>query len=189
VRKLIVFNQVSLDGYFTDANGDMSWAHTRGNSDPEWKAFVEDNAKGGGELVFGRVTYDLMKSYWPTPAAHQNDPVVAEGMNALPKVVFSRTLNEASWSNTKVVKGDLPAEVLKMKDDSGPDMVIMGSGRIISQLIPEKLIDEYQIVIIPVALGKGRTMFDGITEKLTLKPTKTRAFRNGNVFVSYDATG
>src|ERR1051325_8001956 len=132
MRKLIVFNQISLDGYFTDANGDISWVHSRDSSDPEWKSFVEDNAKGGGELLFGRITYDMMKSYWPTPAARENDPVVAERMNALPKVVFSRTLDDASWSNTKVVKGDLPAEVRKMKATAGPDMVIMGSGQIIS---------------------------------------------------------
>ena len=188
MRKLIVFNQVSLDGYFTDANGDISWVH-RDDGDPEWKAFVEENAKGGGELLFGRTTYDLMKSYWPTPAARENDPVVAERMNALPKVVFSRTLNEASWSNTKVIKGDLPAEVRKMKEETGPDMVIMGSGSIISQLLPESLIDEYQIVIVPVALGKGRTMFDGLRDRLTLQPTKTQAFGNGNVLVCYEAKG
>ncbi len=74
MRKLIVFNMVSLDGYFVDANGDMSWAHKQ---DDEWTAFVADNAKGGGELVFGRITYDLMASYWPTSVAVQNDPVVA----------------------------------------------------------------------------------------------------------------
>jgi len=87
MRKLIVFNQVSLDGYFTDANGDMSWAH-RDSSDREWKSFVDANASSGGQLLFGRITYEMMKSYWPTPAALRNDPVVAERMNDLPKVVF-----------------------------------------------------------------------------------------------------
>ena len=188
MRKLAVFNQLSLDGYFTDRNGDISWAH-RGSDDPEWNAFVADNARAGGMLLLGRITYDLMKSYWPTPVALKNDPVVAERMNNLPKVVFSRTLDEASWNNTTLVKGDLPAEIRRMKKEPGQDMVIMGSGSIVSQLAPEGLIDEYQLVIVPVVLGKGRTMFDGIKEKLSLRPTKTRTFGNGNIFLCYAPMG
>jgi dihydrofolate reductase len=185
MRRVIVFNNVTLDGYFTDMNGEMSWAH-KDKQDPEWNAFVGGNASGGGELLFGRITYELMASYWPTPAAIKNDPVVAEGMNNLPKVVFSRTLAKASWNNTKLVKGDIAAAVREMKKEPGKDMVIMGSGSIVSQLAPEGVIDEYQIVVIPVVLGKGRTMFDGIKRKLTLKPTKTRTFGNGNVLLCYE---
>jgi dihydrofolate reductase len=182
MRRLVVFNHVSLDGYFVDAHGDMSWAHA---SDPEWNAFVEENAAGGGELLFGRVTYDLMASYWPTPFARENDPLVAERMNALPKVVFSRTMEHPSWSNTRLVKGDIAAEVRKMKDEPGPDMVIFGSGRIVSQLAQAGLIDEYQVVVNPVVLGAGRTMFDRVKEKLPLKLTRTRAFGNGKVLLCY----
>jgi len=176
MRKLIVFNQVSLDGYFTDADGDMSWAHKQ---DAEWNAFVAENARSGGELLFGRITYELMKSYWPTPAAAKAAPVVAEQMNNLPKIVFSRTLDKASWNNTKLVGGDLAAEIRKMKNEPGEQMVIMGSGTIVSQLTAEGLIDEYQIVVNPIVLAKGRTMFQGIKRKLNLKRTKTRSFGNG----------
>ena len=183
MRKLVVFNQVSLDGYFVDMHGDMSWAH---KSDAEWHAFVEENSSGGGKLLFGRITYELMVSYWPTPAAHENDPIVAERMNNLPKVVFSRTLDNASWNNTKLVKGDMVAEIRKMKKEPGKGMVIFGSGSIVSQLAQAGLIDEYQIVVNPVVLGKGRTMFEGIQEKLTLKLTKTRTFGNGNVLLCYE---
>jgi dihydrofolate reductase len=182
MRKLIVFNQVTLDGYFTDLKGDMSWAHKQ---DPEWNAFVAENATGGGVLVFGRITYEMMASWWPTPQAIQSMPVVAEQMNQLPKVVFSRTLDQASWNNTKLVKGSLAAEVRKMKQEPGPDMAIMGSGSIVSQLAQEGLIDEYQIVVNPIVLGKGRTLFESVTEKLILKRTKTRAFGNGNVLLCY----
>src|SRR5260221_4800620 len=97
MRKLIVFNQVTLDGYVADTSGDMSWAHKQ---DPEGTAFVADNAGGGGVLLFGRVTYEMMASYWPTPQAMKALPAVAEGMNRLPKVVFSRTLDKVSWRNT-----------------------------------------------------------------------------------------
>jgi dihydrofolate reductase len=184
MRQLVVFNSVTLDGYFTAVNGDISWAHA-GKQDAEWDAFVSDNAKGGGELLFGRVTYDMMRSYWPTPQALRDNPVVAEQMNNLPKVVFSRTLDRASWNNTKLVKGDLPAEVRRMKQEPGNDMVLMGSGSIVSQLAPEGLIDEYQLVVNPVVLGAGRTMFDGIARMLSLKLTKTRTFGNGNVLLCY----
>ena len=161
MRRLTVFNQMSLDGFFVDAHGDMSWAHNTAK-DAEWQAFVEGNARAGGVLLFGRITYELMAGYWPTPLAAQNNPVVAERMNNLPKVVFSRTLEKASWNNTKLVKGDPATEIRKLKKEPGPDMVIMGSGTIVSQVAQARLVDEYQVVVIPIILGQGRTMFDGI---------------------------
>jgi dihydrofolate reductase len=184
--RLVVFNQVSLDGYFTDQNGDMSWAH---KDDAEWNAFAADNAKGGGVLVFGRITYELMASFWPTPIAMENFPAVAEGMNSLPKVVFSRTLDKASWKNTKLVKSGMAAEIRKMKKEPGKDMTILGSGSVVSQLAQAGLIDEFQVVMNPIVLGKGRTMFEGVKQKLTLKQTKTRTFGNGNVLLCYEPMG
>jgi dihydrofolate reductase len=183
MRKLIVFNNVSLDGYFVDAEGDMSWAHKR---DAEWSAFAGENARGGGVLLFGRKTYELMAGYWPTPMALQNSPEVAEGMNSFSKVVFSRTLDSASWKNTRLVKCDLAAEVRKMKNEDGEGMAISGSGSIVAQLASEGLIDEYQIALSPVVLGKGRTMFEGVKKSLNLKLMKTRAFANGNVMLWYE---
>jgi dihydrofolate reductase len=184
MRKLVVFNHVSLDGYFVDANGSMQWAKMDAN-DAEWNAFVAENVKGEGPLVFGRVTYELMASYWPTPMATTHDAVVAERMNRAPKVVFSKTLDEASWSNTTLVKGDMATAIRKMKEEPGDGMAILGSGMIVSQLAKDGLIDEYQVVVNPVVLGKGRTMFDGVTGKLNLKLTRSRTFGNGNVFLSY----
>ena len=184
MRKLIVFNHVSLDGYFVDGAGDMSWAKAD-HQDAEWNAFVAENASGGGVLVFGRVTYELMASFWQTPFAIESMPAVAAGMNSMPKVVFSRTLDQASWNNTTLVKGDPAAEMRKMKQAPGEDMAILGSGSIVSQLAQEGLIDEYQVVVNPVVLGNGRTMFDGVKEKLSLKLIKTRAFGNGNVLLCY----
>jgi len=187
MRKLVVFNSVTLDGYFAGVNGDFSWAQ-KDKQDAEWNAFVSGNASGEGVLVFGRITYELMASYWPTPLAMRNDPVVAAAMNKLQKIVFSRTLEKASWNNTRLVKGELAAEMRKLKKEPGEDMAILGSGSIVAQLAQEGLIDEYQIALNPVVLGKGRTMFDGIKEKLALKLTKTRAFGNGNVMLYYEPT-
>lgn len=185
MRKLVVFNNVSLDGYFTDKNNDMSWAH-RDLADAEWNTFTAENASGGGMLLFGRVTYDLMAGFWPTPLAAQMMPEVAEGMNNMPKVVFSRTMDKAAWNNTTLVKDDPASSVRKLKNQSGPDMVILGSGSIVAQLSRERLIDEYQFVVVPVVLGGGRTIFEGLKEKLALKLTQSRTFGNGNVFLCYE---
>jgi dihydrofolate reductase len=182
MRKVLVFNMVSLDGYFVDSKGDMSWAH---KNDDEWNAFTSSNASGDGVLVFGRVTYEMMASYWPSPMALKNSPAVAMGMNELPKVVFSRTLDKATWNNTKLLKGDLRTEIRKLKSEAGADMVILGSGTIVSQLAQEDLVDEYQMAIIPMVLGKGRTLFEGFTKRLNLKLTKSRTFGNGTVFACY----
>jgi dihydrofolate reductase len=183
MRKLIVFNNVTLDGYFAGKDGDISWF--KGNMDPEFTAFVLENAIAGGTLAFGRVTYEMMASYWQTPEASENDPVIAERMNNLPKVVFSKTLDRARWNNTTLVKTDLAEEVRKLKKHPGKDIAILGSGQIVAQLAQAGLIDEYQIVLNPVIVGQGKTMFEGIAKNLALKLTKTRTFGNGNIVLWY----
>jgi dihydrofolate reductase len=185
MRKLSVFNHISLDGYFVDKNGQMSWA--KAHQDPEWNSFVADNAKGGGELMFGRVTYQMMAGFWPTSMAKEMMPEVAERMNNLPKIVFSRSLDSATWNNTRLIKGDLVSEVRKLKEESGDDLVIMGSGTIIAQLAPAKLIDSYQFVVNPIVLGGGRTMFQDLPNQLNLTLKESRPFGNGNVVLTYAA--
>jgi dihydrofolate reductase len=182
--KLIVFNHVTLDGFFTDEKGDMSFAHHH-HGDAEWNAFVEQNAGGGGALLFGRITYEMMAGYWPTAQAQQSMPGVAERMNGMPKVVFSRSLTQVSWSNTTLLHGDLVNEVRKLKVTSATDVTILGSGSIVAQLAPEGVIDEYQLIVNPIVLGKGRTMFDDVTKRVALQPTRSRTFRNGNILLCY----
>jgi dihydrofolate reductase len=184
VGKLAVFQNVSLDGYFVDRNSSMNWA--KNDNDEEFNAFASENAKGGGVLVFGRVTYEMMFSFWPTPQAREMFPVVAERMNEGPKVVFSRKMEKASWNNTQLVKGDLVSEMHKMKARPGEGMVILGSGSLVAQLAPAGLIDVYQVVVNPVVLGGGRTMFEGLKDDLRLKLTKSRTFKNGKVFLCYE---
>ena len=189
MRKLMAFNHITLDGYFVDATGNFSWAR-KGNEDAEYAQFVAENASGGGELVFGGVTYRMMASYWPTPVADQHMPAVAKGMNAMRKVVFSRTLDKAEWNNTRLIKSknesELAAEARKLKEEDGPGMCILGSGSIVAQLAAAGLIDEYQVVVDPVALGKGRSMFNGLSALLEMKLVKTRVFNNGKVFLAYE---
>jgi dihydrofolate reductase len=185
MSKLIVFNTVTVDGYFAGVDGHISWAH-RNKDDAEWNGFVAGNAKGGGILLFGRVTYQLMASFWPTPQAAATLPEVADRMNKAQKVVFSRTLYDVSWSNTRLVKDDLIAEVKKMKEQPGEGIAVLGSGSIVSQLTQAGLVDEFQIVVSPVVIGKGRTMFAGVDHEVNLKLKKTRPFSNGNVVHYYE---
>lgn len=184
MRKLSVFNSISIDGYFTDRNSDMSWAHNT-QPDDEFDEFVAGNAGGGGVLLFGRKTYEMMASFWPTDHAKQAMPEIAEGMNRMTKYVFSKSLDKVSWENSHLLQGDLIDEVRVLKNSMGPDMVILGSGSIVSQLSSARLIDEYQMVIVPLIVGSGRTQFEGLKEKVPLKLNKSKTFKNGNIFLSY----
>jgi len=181
MRKLIVFNLMTLDGYYTGQDGDISWH----NVDEEFQEVAKEASNSGNTLLFGRVTYELMVGYWPTPEAIKNDPIVAKGMNSATKIVFSRTLDNVDWNNTRLVKTDMLSEVRKLKEESGKDLTVLGSGSIVSQLAQERLIDEYQILLNPVVIGKGKTMFEGVKDRFSLKLTRTRVFGNGNVLLSY----
>jgi dihydrofolate reductase len=183
MTRLTVFNNISLDGYFVDARGDMTWAH---QMDPEWLEFSSKNAQGGdGVLLFGRKTYEMMASYWPTAEARRQLPAIAEGMNRRKKFVASRSLGKPSWDNTVVLQGDLAGEVRKLKAAPGSGIVVMGSGTVVAQLAKEGLIDEYTFVVVPIVLGAGRTLFHGLESRIALKRTAERAFGNGNVVVTY----
>ena len=183
MARLTAFAFVSIDGYFTDRHGDMSFA--KGRPDPEFEAYTAQNAKGGGRLVFGRVTYEMMAAWWQTPAAAAAQPAVAERMNALPKIVFSRSLRSVDWRNATLAGGDLALTVARLKADGGDDLVILGSGSLVAQLAAAGLVDALELVTIPVALGGGRTLFDGIARPLDFEPAATRRFGNGNVLVTW----
>jgi dihydrofolate reductase len=184
MRRLIAFENISLDGYFTDSRQDMSWAHA-GSDDAEFSDFVAGNAKGKALLIFGRVTYELMVSFWPTPAAMQSLPAVAERINAGPKLVFSKTLTKTSWNNTVLTAASPAAEIARLKKTPGPDMTILGSGSLVWQLSQARLIDEYQLVVNPVILGSGRTLFEGVEDRFSVTLKHSRIFQNGKVFLTY----
>jgi dihydrofolate reductase len=182
MRKLHVFESISVDGYFTDEDDDMSWAHA-GADDEEYAAWVSGNASGGGALLFGRKTYQMMEAFWPTPAAATQMPAVARGMNAAKKYVVSKTI-QPSWQNSELLAGDLTNAVVALKASKGPDITVLGSGSIAAQLGDAGLVDAYQLVIVPVALGGGRTIF---SSRRDLRLVDQRAFKNGKVMVTYAA--
>jgi dihydrofolate reductase len=180
MRKLRVFESISIDGYFTDANGDIRWAHA-GSEDAEFAAWVSGNASKGGSLLFGRKTYQMMEAFWPTAVAAQQMPNVAKGMNAARKYVASRTI-EPAWNNSQLLGADLVRAVRDLKASDGPDITVLGSGSVAAQLGEAGVVDEYQFVIIPLALGGGRTVF---ARDCRLRLFEQRAFPGGNVVVTY----
>ncbi len=181
MRKVKVFNFVTLNGYFEGPKKDISW-HKHGEEENE---YAVEMLNSGDTLLFGRVTYELMASYWPTPDAIKNVPIVAEGMNNADKIVFSKTLKKVEWNNTRLVKDNIEEEIKKMKQMPGKNMTLLGSGSILTQFAQQGLIDEYQIMVNPVALGDGTPIFKGIKHRLNLKLTTTRTFRNGIVLLCY----
>jgi dihydrofolate reductase len=182
-RTIGAFLHVSLDGYYCDADGDMSFVH-KAPTDSEWNEFVTENASGNAVLLFGRVTYDMMAAWWPSPMAAKAMPSVAAAMNARPKVVFSKTIASAEWAHTDVA-GDLIGWARQAKLEDGPDMVVLGSGTIVTQLAAAGLLDSLQVVVNPVALGAGRPMFGGLATPIHFPLLKTRTFENGAVVLWY----
>ena len=181
--KLSVYNFVSVNGYFKGLDEDVSWAHQ--NASKEVSDFAAENAQSGAILLFGRKTYEMMVSYWPTDEAKKNAPEVADGMNKAEKIVFSKTLKEAKWNNTRIVKGNIEEEVKKLKETSGKDITILGSGSIVNQLAEKGLIDEFMIMIHPVAIGNGTPFLTDISKNIELELTKTKSFKGGPVLLCY----
>jgi dihydrofolate reductase len=175
---------VSLDGLFAGPEGSIDWHVV----DEEFNEFAIDQLNAMDAMIFGRVTYEGMLSYWPTQMAIENDTVVADKMNTLPKLVFSRTLQKVEWGkwdNAKLIKGDIGEEISKLKQQPGKDMVIFGSGSIVSTLAQLGLIDEYRLFVVPTVLGNGASLFTGVTKPVNLKLLRTKTLKTGVVLLCY----
>ncbi len=182
MRKVFLFDLVSVDGLFEGPNADISWH----NVDAEFNDFAIQQLDELDTLLFGRVTYELMASYWPTPAAVQDDPVVAGKMNGATKFVFSRTLDRADWENTRLVRDNAAEEVARLKQQPGKDIGIFGSSDLAVSLMPKGLIDEFRIMVNPVVLSDGKRLFQGLSERHRLRLVNLRRFRSGNVLLFYE---
>ena len=184
MRKIVAFTIVSVDGCFAGPNGEIDWFK---NNDEEDKKFAAESASPSATLLFGRTTYEMMAGYWPTPAAIKNDPVVAGAMNSAQKIVFSKTLRPIEgpvWKNVSVLHEINREEIIRLKEQAGGDMAILGSGSIVRQLANLGLIDEYQLLVNPVVLGAGKYLFKDVA-RMNLKLLETRAFTSGKVFLRY----
>lgn len=181
MAQLTLFNFITLNGFYKGANGDISW-HRHGGEEAEYSA---EALQASNTLLFGRMTYEMMASYWPTPMAIENSPVVAAGMNQAAKIVFSRTLQKADWNNTRLIKDNIIDVIKKLKQTEQKDMTLLGSGSIVTQFAEHGLIDRYELMIDPVAIGNGTPIFNGIQHNLNLKLTGNRIFKSGVVLLTY----
>jgi len=181
MRKVFMFNMVTLDGFFEGPNQDIGWH----NVDAEFNEFAAEQLSTIGVIVFGRVTYQGMASYWPTPFAIENDPVIAAQMNGISKIVISRTLDKADWNNTRLIKDNVAEEITRLKQQPGKDLAIFGSANLTASLMQLGLVDEFRIMVNPIVLGKGTPLFQGVSQPIKLKLIKTRAFGSGNVLLYY----
>jgi dihydrofolate reductase len=181
MRKVLFFMLTSLDGFFEGPKQDISWHHV----DEEFNDFAIQQLQEFDLLLFGRVTYQMMASYWPTEGAIHDDPIVAGKMNSIPKIVVSKTLDKVGWDNTRLVKDDVVEEIAKLKQQPGKDIAIFGSSDLTVSLAKHGLVDEYRIMLNPIFLGSGKRLLEGIDQNLNLKLLKTRLFKNGNVLLYY----
>ena len=180
MRKLIMWNLVSLDGFFEGAKSwDLGWHESVWGDELERLSI--DQLKSADMLLFGRVTYEGMAGYWPSAKGE-----VADRMNNIRKVVFSRTLEKASWNNTKLVKGNAAEEVAKLKEQSGKDLFIFGSANLSSTLMRHHLIDEYRLCLAPIVLGTGTPLFKASPETMKLKLIEARPLKSGGVILRFD---
>lgn len=178
-----------MDGFIAGPQGEIDWFTNI--ADQEFNAYSIEHIRHGtvDTLLFGRVTYQLMESYWPTAAPEAKDPKIIEAMNNLTKVVFSKTLKGVEWANSRFVKGDAAREVAKLRQQPGGDMMIFGSSGLISALAPANLIDDYRLFVVPIVLGNGKPMFEKIGDRLPLKLIETKRFGSGLVALWYQPNG
>lgn len=181
MRKMYLFMMVTLDGYFEGNNNDISWH----NVDEEFNSFAVKQLKETSTIIFGRKTYEMMAQFWPSDYAIKLDPNTAILMNSYQKIVFSKKINKVNWTNTKLYKKDVAKIINLLKSEPGKDIAVFGSSDLSLTLLNEKLLDEIRIMINPVVLGSGNTLFKGLNEKLKLQLISNKEFKSGNVLLTY----
>jgi dihydrofolate reductase len=181
MRKLLSFMVVTLDGFYEGPNGEFDWP----NVDDEFAEFSISQLNDIDTLLFGRVTYEGMASYWPTPEAREFDPVIAERMNGITKLVFSSTLKAAAWQNSTLVTDDAGTAVATLKKEPGKALALFGSPTLTVALLEQGLVDELRVMIHPILLGQGKSLFKELRDRAPLKLTTTTVFSSGNVLLTY----
>ena len=153
--------------------------------DEEIEKFYQEQQSKIDTIIYGQATYDTMSKYWPTSSASQEVSAIVEHMNNTPKIVFSKTFQKAEWNNTRIVKEIDKKEILQWKQQPGQNMVIYGSGTIVSQLSKLNLIDEYLLMVNPIVLGRGKLLFPEIETKISLQLINVKKFNIGSVLFNY----
>jgi dihydrofolate reductase len=178
MRQLALQMSVTLDGYVAGAGGELDWDLPAEHS--EVQAWKLASVRQAGTHIMGRITYEEMAAYWPTATN-----VYAARMNSIPKVVFSRTLPTAQWAGSRIARGDLTEEITALKREPGGDIIAYGGAAFVQALSRFGLIDEYRLIIHPVALGNGLPLFKDLPPPLRLELAEAKDFTDGTVIHVY----
>jgi dihydrofolate reductase len=202
LRRIVTFNRVTVDGYFAGPDGNLDWTVPDEEIDKEVGEQIDrstaEGEPGTNTILFGRRTYELFESFWPrvlddstVPDPHhggRQSPglrAMANWLNDATKLVFSRSLKDVTWKNARLLHELDPREIGALKREPGKDMMIFGSGSIVSQLTQHGLIDEYRFVVSPVLLGSGRSLVSGVPTRSRLDLVEAKGYRSGNVMLRY----
>ncbi|GHO79432.1 hypothetical protein KSD_72030 [Ktedonobacter sp. SOSP1-85] len=187
MRKIISTTWITLDGFIAGANGEMDWVGEV--YDQAMGKYEDDLVSSADMLLFGRVTYQSFAGSWPyvpdNPQASEGEKEYARKLNAMHKIVFSRTLPTAEWNNSRLVKEVIPEEIEHLKQEPGRDMLIYGSASLVSTLTDLGLIDEYQLLVHPVILGGGKALFQNLKDRVKLKLVNSKTHPSGVMVLSY----
>jgi dihydrofolate reductase len=181
MRTLASFIFTSLDGFYEGPNGELDWPIV----DEEFIDFAVRQLDMADTLGFGRATYEHMAAYWPTDHAKANDPAITSRMNDKEKLVFSRTLTDASWSGTTVIRGEATEHVPTIKAATGNELLVIGSAHLSANLAEAGLLDELRVMICPIVLGQGRSFFEDLKNRVSLTLLGVTQFDSGNLVLTY----
>jgi dihydrofolate reductase len=179
---LASFILISLDGFYEGPNGEFDWPIV----DAEFDDFAIGQLDEADTLGFGRATYDHMAAHWPTDLAQGNDPAITTRMNSKPKLVFSRGLSDADWSNTTIVAGEATEQIEAVKSATSGELLVLGSAHLTTDFAVAGVLDELRILVCPVAIGQGRSLFEDLQGRVALTLTGVRQFGCGNVMLTYE---
>lgn len=186
MRKLVLFMHVSLDGYASDTNGGLNWIPYN----EELEKYAEEVVSEVGSPVYGRTTYQMMESYWPTmlddPDASEHERAHARWVQDVKKIVISGSMDKAEWNNTMLIKDNIAEQINALKEQPGKNLVIFGSPGAAKTLLELGLIDEFWLTICPVILGGGQSVFDGNGDKIKLKLLSSRTLNSGIIAARYE---
>jgi dihydrofolate reductase len=186
MRKLVLFMHVSLDGFVAGPDGEMDWIHV----DEEMFDYAGHQTDNADTALYGRVTWQMMESYWPTaadqPTASRHDIAHSQWYNQVEKIVLSKTLAGKKLKNTTVIGEDISAEIRRIKQNAGKNILIFGSPSASHTLMKENLIDDYWLFINPVVIGNGIPLFDGLKKSINLKLVESNVFSSGVVGLHYE---
>lgn len=187
MRKVILFMHVSLDGFTAGPDGALDWIAV---DEEVWKEVI--NLQNTADTaLFGRINYQGFESYWPTvpsdPNASSHEREHARWLEQASKLVFSATLSQVSWKNTKIVNGPVAKEIATLKQQAGKNLLLFGGASLAQTCVRENLVDEYRLLINPVVLGKGSRLFQDIPQRISLKLVETKTYHSGVVELRYQA--